>query len=277
MPKISALPPMTTPVASDDDLPIVDESAGATKRISTGELTGFPDYGWTAAAEAWSYSSWSSTTKIGVITVPTDATTKYTPGMRIQITQTTGGTKYGIIHKVEATSLTVFFGTDYTLNNEAVSTPFFSSLKVPFGFPLNPDKWQIKFTDTSDRSQASPVQNTYYNLGTTKIDLGIGLWDVSGKVSAKIVRASSVSTGIEVALSTANNSASDAEMIGWAEQVGSGNTEHADTFNLRKTYNLTAAGSFYLNARNTYSSATSINFLGSTRSTTVLKAVSAYL
>lgn len=121
-------------VAQDDYLTIVDTSAGQSKRVSVKNLTGLPDVGWTATGESWSFSSWTSATSIGVITVPTDATTKYSVGMYIRITQATGGTKYGRILSLTATTLSVWM-PGYTLNNETISSPVYSPLAAPFGIP----------------------------------------------------------------------------------------------------------------------------------------------
>ena len=84
--RISQLTQLTAAqLASNDILAIVDVSAGQTKYITVKDLTGLPDFGWTATGESWAYSSWDSTTRIGVITVPTDATIKYTPKNRVRL------------------------------------------------------------------------------------------------------------------------------------------------------------------------------------------------
>ena len=124
-------------VAQDDYLTIVDTSAGQSKRVSVKNLTGAPDVGWTATGEAWSFSSYSSTSNVGVVTVPTDATTKYSVGMFVRFSQSTGGTKYGRIIAVTSTTLSIWFGVGvYTLNNEAISTPVYSPLAHPGGLPI---------------------------------------------------------------------------------------------------------------------------------------------
>jgi len=130
-------------VAQDDYLTIVDTSAGQSKRVSVKNLTGAPDVGWTATGEAWTFSSWNSTTTVGVFTVPSDATLKYSPGMFVRIAQATGGTKYGRILSVTTTTISVWM-PGFTLNNEAVNTPVYSPLAHPFGVPVgiadgNPD------------------------------------------------------------------------------------------------------------------------------------------
>ena len=44
-----------------------------------------------------------------------------------------------------------------------VTLPNYSITKAPFGFPLSPAKWTVEVTDTSERVQASPTQDTWYN------------------------------------------------------------------------------------------------------------------
>ena len=115
------------------------EDAGVTidgLKIKDGRIAGWD--GWMPAEESWTYSSWDSAVYTGVITVPSGAASKYSVGMRIKISQSTGGTKFGIITAVADTALTVFFGTDYTLNNETITSPYYSTQKAPLGFPLNP-------------------------------------------------------------------------------------------------------------------------------------------
>ena len=119
MPKIKALPPNTEGLQGADVLPMHNDSSDDTEKVSIEQIR--THITWTPAEETWSYSSWSSTTRIGIITVPTDATTKYSAGMRVVFSQSTGGTKYGIIVAVSATTLTVFFPSGTTFNNETIS------------------------------------------------------------------------------------------------------------------------------------------------------------
>lgn len=179
--RISQLTELTSgQVATDDYIPILDTSAGQTKKVKVSTLTGSPDFGWSSTGESWSYSSYDSTNKTGVITVPSDATTKYNAGMRIRISQTTGGTKYGIITKVATTALTVYFGTDYSLTNEAISSPVYSVQKAPLLFPLDPAKWTVKKSLTTDRSTTS---TSYASLTDTAV-APIGAWQAILKVCA---------------------------------------------------------------------------------------------
>lgn len=91
--------------------------------------------GWFDANETWAFSSWNSTTNVGVITAPSDATTKYFEGQFIRIAQPTGGTKYGLILTVTSTSISVWM-PGYTLTNEAITVPFYSPTAHPTGLPV---------------------------------------------------------------------------------------------------------------------------------------------
>lgn len=133
MGRISALTELTS-LASNDYFIVLDSSANIAKKITVANAFGIPDFGWTVSGESWTYSSFNSSSRIGVMTVPTDATTKYTVGMKIKITQTTGGTKYGEVVAVTATSLSVYFGGSYTLNNEAITNTNYSTVHAPYGF-----------------------------------------------------------------------------------------------------------------------------------------------
>ena len=92
--------------------------------------------GWQLANEAWAYSSYNSTLHTGVITVPSDATTKYSVGMWVRFYQPTGGTKWGKIIAVTSTTITVqMSGQSTTLANEAITSNYFSSHASPAGAP----------------------------------------------------------------------------------------------------------------------------------------------
>jgi hypothetical protein len=89
-------------------------------------FTGLMD-GWIGANETWTYAS--ATT----ITVPSDATTRYSVGDKIKLTQTT--VKYFYVVAVSSTVLTVTGGTDYTVANAAISANYYSKAASPVGFP----------------------------------------------------------------------------------------------------------------------------------------------
>jgi hypothetical protein len=88
---------------------------------------GSPADGWIAATGTWTYAS--ATT----ITVPSGAAALYQKGDRIKLTQTTA--KYFVIVTVADTLLTVTGGTDYTVANATITSPYYSHQVNPIGFP----------------------------------------------------------------------------------------------------------------------------------------------
>lgn len=199
-------------LAQDDIIGIRDQSAGQTKYITVKDLTGAPEFGWVATGESHAYSAWNSTTRIGEITVPTDATTKYQPGNRYRFAQTTGGTKYGIIVSVTATKLYVELPIGTTLNNEAITSPVFSPLDSPFGFDKTEGLWEHEML-LSTGSQASPTINVWYNIGSHLITLGTGKYKIRYEKQLSTTSGAAQASPF-VTLSTGNNSETDNTMTG---------------------------------------------------------------
>lgn len=182
-------------VAHDDDGTLKEDASVAGGNQSLDTLFD----GWIKTNETWTYSDWTAGTRIAEITVPTDATTKYQAGMRVKFTQPTDGIKYGIIHKVEATTLHVFLpdGTDF--DNEAITTPFFSLQKTPFGFDTNPTLWQVNTPLTNTRSTSNVSLTSFVDT----LVVGVGSWKVSLLAPVKYtVSSNSVSRRGLITLST---------------------------------------------------------------------------
>jgi hypothetical protein len=202
-------------------------SAQRTDLTDGGETTlhthpGAAGDGWSAAANTWTYSAADAPTF--VISVNADMTGVVGVGTRIKLTQTTA--KYFIVTAVGAfsagaTLITVYGGTDYTLANAAITSPYYSFVKCPLGFPVAPAKWSVTLTDTTDRTQATPTNGTVYNPGSLSIVFPVGVWDLSLVVAAwASSNAAQTSTGLHLGLSTANNSFSDTGLKGFAAFVG---------------------------------------------------------
>lgn len=235
-----------------------------------------PSIGWISARESWSYSSYNSTTRVGVITVPTNATLKYTVGWRIKITQSTGGTKYGIIHAVSSTTLTVFFPTGVTFNNESITDNFYSMVKAPFGFDIDPAVWSRTTTFTTDRTFNSASWTTL----TDSIDLGIGAWNVWHK-QTMICDASAVSQRIlQVTLSNTTTTETYPELTlcqthdgeTTASSANSGTASASTLIKLASPATLTLLGIL-----NSTANINNVGVLNSTNSNGNVRAVSAYL
>lgn len=231
------------------------------------------------SSETWTYASADSPTF--TFTISGDKSTKYYAGMRIKLTQTSA--KYFIITKVAYsapnTTITIYGGTDYTLVNAAITSPYFSPSKAPAGFPLDPDKWTLSTSYSSTTSQSSPGSGTWYNLGSVSLALHIGVWYVMYKTTGQTFKTAGVATNnISVTFSTGNNTESDTDLTSLAELAFTSgvSTTIRQTFFNRKSIALTSKTTYYLNWSTTASSPDSITIVGATKPT-IIKAVCAYL
>ena len=233
--------------------------------------------GWEDANDSWSYSSVDGAT--GVITVTTDATTKYSVGMRIKLTQTT--VKYFIVTAVAATTLTVWGGTDYTLANAAISANFYSPMKTPLGFPADVTKWTVEVSITDSLTQASPSAVTWYNLGSGTISIPIGSWIVSYWGALGIYDATArTQCIIKSTLSTANNTESNSKFTAILRQYSPSAIHYQYEGDVTRTNIIVVAAktSYYLNVLTTEASFDSLGWnIGTISGATIIRAICAYL
>lgn len=270
--KLTELTELTS-VSADDILYIVDDPSGSplSRKISAQNLIN----GW-IGADAMTYGSADDPTY--TMTCSGDQTTKYYVGQRIKLTQATGGTKYFIITKVEYsapnTVITMYGGTDYNLENEAISSPYYSLMKAPAGFPLSPLKWTVEVTDNATRTQATPGQNTWYNLNSNAISVPIGCWRIYYRAMIQASDSTSAGWYVYSTLSTANNSESDTDFTnGFVASnvyfiIMSGTAE--------KIIDLSSKTSYYLNLRTTSANLDNM-YLRGDLSKTIIRAICAYL
>lgn len=241
------------------------------------ELDGFAD-GWQVLPTTLAYSSADAPTFVAATGV--DMTSRISVGMKIKLTQTT--VKYFIVTAIDATTITLYGGTDYTLANAAITLPYFSIQKVPFGFPLNPVKWTVEIKDESVNEQANPTGGTWYNLDSVSISIPIGLWNVMYQCCAYVVGASGTATNeIRMTLSTANNSQSDNDFssVQFITTLNTGLTPVVlGSLTRSKPLLLASKTVYYLNAMTGVSGTTSITINGlTTNGSTIIRAVCTYL
>ena len=211
--------------------------------------------GWITTGETWTYSS--ADAPVFVFNISGDMTTKYYPGYKISLTQTTE--KFFIVVKAAYSSpntmIFVYGGTDYTLANAAITSPYYSTSLAPARFPSDPSKWTVTFTDSTLRSQSSPTSTTWYNLGSSSITIPIGLWQVDYTCYGSFSISSAASMGVYTTLSTTSNSETDTDFRA---------VTYSDSDNVRgtqgrmKTLALTTKTVYYLNTMTGKSSTSAI-------------------
>ncbi len=123
-----------------------------------------PVDGWQEQTDTWTYASADDPVFQVYVFGNITASEHYKVGRIIKCTNNST-TFYGFIVKIGAydsgnnrTPMDIYGGTDYDLANSAITNTAISRVKQPDGFPLDPSKWTVKVTDTSDRTQASPIR-----------------------------------------------------------------------------------------------------------------------
>lgn len=265
-----------TAILDEDDM----ASNSATKLATQQSIKAYVDN--TQVFDWKSYTTVTPTTgtfdapSYPIVFAGVDLTTTLYPGMKVKITQST--VKYFIITKVSFstdTTVTLYGGTDYSLvasGTTAISAFSYSVSKSPSGFPTEPTKWTVETTDTSNRTQSSPTQNTWYNLGSVTQAIPIGAWDVQYFVVARTSK--SGAADIYTTLSTANNSESDADFTCFIQNDAT--QDLILSVNKRKTLALTSKTSYYLNSKTSVASVTTIGNNGNLVKT-IIRSICAYL
>lgn len=284
--KISQLPTDTSPTLTDS-VPTLDNETTTTKKTTLQKIldlfftianmpTAFRQ-GWFETAETHTYASWDATNKTGVVTIPTDGTTKYQAGQRYKITQVTGGTKYFIVTKVAATALTIYGGTDYTLNNETISSPYYSIQKAPFGFPLSPAKWTVTLSSAADRT---PSVSTSYTSLTDSITAPIGIWWLKFKASLSLDVTSTASRSLSVTLSSDASTETNPQttIVQRADDETAASASYGGTHSSETLIDVAAATTYLAMGKvNATANVNNYAMLGSTETPTLMRAVCAYL
>jgi hypothetical protein len=233
--------------------------------------------GWLATGETWTYASADAPTF--TFTVPGNKSTKYYPGMRIKLTQTT--VKYFIITKVvyssPNTTITVYGGTDYTLTSATIIYPYYSPAKAPAGFPLDPAKWTVLLSDSTDRHQSSPVKNTIYNPGNLSISLPIGIWNVLFQAILVCAASSGTVTDIYGGLSSSLAAFNNQALRGQSYFGGPTAGVFTSTLTRNTVLNIATKTTYYVICMTDLDNQSLIGFNWASDASTEVRAVCAYL
>ena len=226
--------------------------------------------GWISLNGTFTYSSANSPTF--VVTTSVDLTGIVGLGMRIKLTQAT--TQYFIVTAITNGSITMYGGTDYTLTNASISNVYYSMLKAPYGFPMDPKKWTLELNSVARVAQTSPTKDTWYNLGGLSILLPVGIWDTYYQAETQHQRETAGIPLVYCALSTNASSVSDNDLKtqGFVSSV----SICALTLSTRKTITVTTPTTFYLIASTNQYGATELAFRGE-MTPTIVRATCAYL
>lgn len=234
--------------------------------------------GWIPANEEWTYDSVDGPTF--VFTVPGDVTGKYSLGMKVK--GTNNSTQFmGFITKLAystgTTTVTCYGGTDFTIEDSAITLPFYSTAKAPFGFPIDPAKWTEITTYGTNALQFNPTTDVWYNPGSTNSQLSvpIGSWYLSFQTPFYCNIWSGPSVSADIAFSTSTSSATDTDMN--AKMTTDGATRLLVFTCREKILTVTSKTLYYLICKTLKDDTQNIGYINEDFGYTSLRAVCAYL
>ena len=196
-----------------------------------------------------------------------------------------GTTEYGIITAAAFstdTTLTVQVPEGYAIpTSGGVSSDFYSTQDVPYGFPRDKGKWEVTYLNRTLITKSAPAANTWYSGATANgemaLSIPIGAWKAGYYVTCSS-NDNAGSTDIYISLSTSNSSESDDSFTNY-HYIGA--TGATDTLVLgpstrEKYITLSAQTPYYLVIKSSASAATNIRVRGSD-APFYIKAILAYV
>ena len=200
--------------------------------------------GWIPLTGTFTYSSWDSTTKTGVVNSNLDLTPYLSVGMKVKFTQS-GATKYGIITKITSDQITLFMGQNYTLNNSGISNAFYSMLKAPFGFDTNPKSWSLQLLSNQEYFQSNPGEKGILNIGGLNIIIPVGVWEIYFNLPVSVILPTAGYPVAGAGISTSQNNISDKDLY-MASYVGQASVQFVNNFSRKAIKNITSTTTYYL-------------------------------
>lgn len=149
-----------TTIGTEDNMVYMHGGALSDSNIASSDLLNalsVAQTGWIPASGTWTYASASTFTVAG------DVSANFPVGSKIKLTQTT--VKYFYVvsaaYSSPNTTITVTAGTSYTLSNAAITSPYYSYIASPQGFP----QWfSWTPTWTSITTTGSPTYVGYFAI-----------------------------------------------------------------------------------------------------------------
>lgn len=200
------------------------------------------------------YVSFDSTVNTGILSTNVDLRPFLGVGMKLKFTQNST-TKYAIVTAITATQITIYTGSNYTLNNSGISNAFYSMLKAPYGFPLDRSYWDITKQYTANIQIQNPTSGTYYKLPDVDITVPIGLWEIGWQGNTYPQRTQTGTNEQQSGLSTTTDSFTNPEL----NVANFSNTlQNMQGMSKSHEYNITTKTTFNFVVRTTQTNITSL-------------------
>lgn len=152
-----------------------------------------------------------------------------------------------------------------------ISSIAYSTADVPYGFPGQSAKWRVAMTQVNDQTVANVT--TFTNIGSSKLTVPLGEWNLGYFTTASSIRAAAATFQAFATLSTGSTTESDRD---FTAATGSGSVTYVvGTLARSKGVTTTTATDYYLNFK--ASAANDFTYQAGSLSPTLVYADNAYL
>ena len=132
----------------------------------------------------------------------------------------------------------------YPLPNTGLDAASYSSVKAPYGFPSQRNKWEVMYISRRDASQFSSVIGTWYNIASANLNIPAGAWKLDYMLELIVNQAAGGHVDMFATLSTTTNSEADIEFTVNAFAANTIQISHA--IGRSKAIELSSATPYYL-------------------------------
>ena len=185
-------------------------------------------------------------------------------------------TEYGIITAVSATDIQVFCPEGYGIPNETLSSPFYSTQSAPYGFPRDEGRWELQVLSFEN---IVPTVSTTPQDSNLELQVPVGAWSVTLDLFLVITSSTTGSRVGNATLSTDGSTETNVLLTGsvWSDEDAAISVSHGNTVACRESVSLSASTTYTLLMYvNNVSNVDQLQTRGD-NSTTIIRAISAYL
>ena len=269
-------------VGSDQEVLGVVEVVNGASSITNSDIIDrrrFVNQGFKSVTDTLVFGSDADDPQFTATITGVDRTGLYKPGMKLRLFQETGGEKFFIVTASAFstdTTLTLFGGTDYDLENETIFDLQVSTVNRPLIFPADHEKWTVEVLISSTITIVSPTTNVWVNDAGASIDIPVGIWETSYESS--LVGAANPTTllSLDSTLSTTNNSETDVRFTKrfFINTFSSGSYSTIQPLNASHDLELTTMTTYYLNLRSAMPNISQLRYEGNL---VFIRAISRYI
>lgn len=147
------------------------------------------------------------------------------------------------------TTVTVQVPEGYALpTSGGISAVYYSTQKVPYGFPVSRGKWRIEYNQIGRTYVVAASITSWYNAND-KITVPVGEWEIGYSGSVTVTASAAAYIAAEYTMSTANNTEGDKRLRRLSPETSATSDASAGSVSASAPVSLSAQTDYFFNGR----------------------------